>query len=57
MIVIDAGFFCVAVVFSHRNVSRTAPIVSYMIGWNATRVRQYARHRGWKITYDEVIAP
>lgn len=47
MIRIVAPHFVAGVVLADQ-VERAAPIVKYMIGWNAGKVRNYARSKGWQ---------
>lgn len=49
LIVLSGPTFVAGVAIENDVVMRTAPIVNYMMGWKAERVRSYARHRGWQI--------
>jgi hypothetical protein len=50
VILIDAPYFCCAVVLDRGRVTRAAPIVGYMHGWSAQHVLKYCRSRGWQAT-------
>jgi hypothetical protein len=41
--------FCAGVVLLHGRVIRAAPKLRYMLGWTASRVREYAAYCGWTI--------
>jgi hypothetical protein len=44
---IVTDYFVAGVVLENNRVRYTAPIVKYMQGWNAGRVRSYAKSKGW----------
>lgn len=46
---IAAPHFTAGLVLVDDVVTVAAPILRYMIGWNADTVRSYVRNRGWKI--------
>ena len=46
---IDSDFFNAGVVIKDGVVTLAAPILKYMVGWNESRVIQYANTRGWGI--------
>lgn len=49
MIIIDAPkHFYAAVILTNNRVTRAAPIIGYMLGWDSQRVFDYARRRGWR---------
>lgn len=51
MITIDAPhFFAAVIIDKHGRVERAAPILKYMVGWDAARVISYAASKGWKAT-------
>jgi hypothetical protein len=49
MMTITAPHFCAGLVLEHGVVVRAAPILGYMKGWKAERVRGYALLRGWVV--------
>jgi hypothetical protein len=49
LLMIDAPHFCCGVVFRENQVIRAAPIVHYMRGWNADRLKRYCAKRGWRV--------
>lgn len=48
LIQIDAPHFCAGLVAENGKVCETAPILSYMVGWDGLRVADYCRRKGWK---------
>ena len=46
-VLIDAPHFCAALVAHNGLVVKAAPIIKYMVGWDASRVRDYCRSKGW----------
>ena len=44
---ISAPHFVVGVVHDGRNIIRTAPIVSYMLGWRIEQVLDYCKKKHW----------
>lgn len=46
---LTAPTFCAGLVLNGTIVIRAAPIIAYMIGWQAARVRLYVERRGWKL--------
>jgi hypothetical protein len=49
MLVIDSGYFYAAVVLSGGVVTRSAPILKYMNGWDMRRVIDYAQRKRWRV--------
>lgn len=47
--VIDAPHFYAGIVLRKDRVSEAAPIVKYMLGWNAERVLEYCQRKKWII--------
>lgn len=47
MIVIDAPHFYAGCCLDSGRVTRAAPILAYMRGWELTRVLAYAKRKGW----------
>jgi hypothetical protein len=53
LVQITAPHFCAGIVLTFKNgsgwrVTETAPIVRYMKGWLAWRVKAYVARKGWK---------
>ena len=46
---IDAPHFYCGVIVRNGRVSRAAPIVHYLMGWDRDRVQRYAQRRGWRV--------
>lgn len=46
---IEAPHFVTGVVIEGWHVTRAAPIVKYMKGWDANHVEEYCRRKGWEI--------
>jgi hypothetical protein len=46
---LTAPTFCAGLVLSGAVVIKAAPIIGYMLGWTAARVRIYVERRGWKL--------
>lgn len=46
-VLIEAPYFCAAVIAVDGRVVAAAPIIHYMIGWNGQQVRDYCRKKGW----------
>lgn len=48
---IKAPHFVAGMVYSDaaKSVTKTAPIVGYMLGWGMQRVKQYTRKKGWEL--------
>jgi hypothetical protein len=47
---ITAPHFCAGFILKDRWVYKTAPILSYMLGWGAEKVKNYCDHKGWAIS-------
>lgn len=48
LIQIDSGYFCAGVVLINNKVTLSAPILSYMKGWNIFRIDNYCNKKQWK---------
>lgn len=46
---VEAPHFVAGIVLSGTTVTEAAPIVRYMVGWDARAVATYVRHKGWAI--------
>ena len=44
---INAPYFNAGAIVVNGTVTRAAPIVGYMIGWNLSKVVTYCRKKGW----------
>jgi hypothetical protein len=49
LLAIDAPHFYCGVILCNDRVIRAAPIVRYMRGWTADRLRRYCQRRGWQV--------
>ncbi len=49
LLAIDAPHFYCGVILRDDRVIQTAPIVRYLLGWNAQRLKHYCRGRGWRV--------
>jgi hypothetical protein len=49
LLTIDAPHFYCGVLRNNDRVIRAAPIVRYLLGWNADRLKRYCAKRGWRI--------
>ncbi len=49
LLTIDAPHFFCGVVLREDKVIQAAPIVRYMLGWNAQRLKRYCQRRGWRV--------
>ena len=47
---VEAPHFVASVVLENGFVFEAAPIVRYMRGWNQTKVLNYCRIKGWKVS-------
>lgn len=47
---IETPHFVAGLEIEGGRVVRAAPILKYMVGWPATRVREYAHRRAWRAT-------
>lgn len=48
---IESSFFVAAITLRNGKVTKAAPIVKYMIGWEAVDVLRYGNKRKWKIVF------
>jgi hypothetical protein len=48
LVQITSGYFCAGIVLEGHRAARAAPIVAYMLGWQADRVRAYCAMKRWK---------
>jgi hypothetical protein len=50
---ITSNYFCAGLLFNQMRlvVVDTAPILSYMNGWQFKRVLEYCEKKGWKFEY------
>ena len=46
---ITAPHFCAGAVVENGKVTRAAPILGYMRGWDPAKVKAYAARKGWKV--------
>lgn len=46
---ITAPHFCAGVIFFEGRVTKTAPILSYMLGWDREKVQTYCKKKGWEL--------
>lgn len=44
-----APHFVAGIVTDGESVREAAPIMAYMLGWDATRFRAYVRQKSWKV--------
>ena len=44
---IIAPYFVTGVEITALRVTKAAPIINYMVGWNRTRVKEYCHRKGW----------
>lgn len=49
MLYVASPYFFCGVVLTANVVTRAAPILRYMLGWNEARVRAYAARREWVV--------
>jgi hypothetical protein len=52
---VSAPHMCAGLVLVNARVTQAAPILSYMRGWTARRVKDYCDRKGW--TIERVEAP
>lgn len=46
---IEAKHFCAGGELEGAVVTRAAPIIAYMIGWDAHKVRRYCDRKNWRV--------
>ncbi len=46
---IVAPYFVCGVVVTNEKITRTAPIVKYMLGWSVEKMHQYAKQKRWTV--------
>lgn len=52
---IDAPHFCAGCIAPMGQVvTRAAPIIKYMMGWEYHRIASYTTKKGWKMTFQDV---
>ncbi len=49
LLAIDAPHFFCGVVLREDRVVQTAPIVRYMLAWQAQHLKRYCHERGWRV--------
>jgi len=49
LIQITSTYFCCGVVFNNERIIRCAPIVKYMLDWNAERFYDYCIAKHWEL--------
>ena len=47
LFIIDSKYFNTGIEIQNNKVTRTAPIVKYMIGWESNRVQNYCTKKNW----------
>ena len=47
LFIIDSKYFNTGIEIQNNKVTRTAPIVKYMIGWESNRVQKYCTKKNW----------
>jgi hypothetical protein len=48
---ITSRYFCAGIDFLNNVVVRTAPILSYMLGWSWERVTYFCKSKGWEFKH------
>lgn len=46
---ITSNYFCAGFVTKDGHIAHAAPIIRYMIGWDAGKTLSYCRRKGWKL--------
>ena len=49
VLIIDAPYFCAGICLENDVVTKCAPIVNYMKGWNVARIRNYCNKKKWQL--------
>lgn len=54
---VDAPHFYAGIVLRGAVVAEAAPILRYMIGWDARRVKAYCDRKGWTVARVATASP
>jgi len=50
LIRIESKYFVAGVIFNENYICiKAAPIIKYMVGWEATKFINYCKSKGWKL--------
>ena len=51
IIQITSGYFCAGLLVDDKTVTKTAPIIKYMRGWEFEKVIDYCWKKRWKLNW------
>lgn len=49
LLLIDSPTFCAGITVKDNVVVKSAPLISYMIGWNVSKVQNYCLKKKWEL--------